>query len=128
MTEGAENGYEPKSRWWLNLPPLLFDTYQDLVRAYADTDTRAIYIITFTEMLSLALPRDIEDYPEYAAASESYPLSRDDPLKTIPFNHYGGWLRALRAIMRMTGIIGGEKTFSDESDEIALIFDDLEAL
>lgn len=76
MTDSADakEEYEPKSRFWLNLPPLLFDTYQDLVRAYADTDTRAIYIITFTEMLSLALPKEIEEYPEYSDSFKKYPL------------------------------------------------------
>lgn len=127
MNDGEED-YEPKSRWWLNLPPLLFDTYRDLVRAYADTDTRAIYIVTFSEMLALALPKEIEDYAEYSEAAEKYPLPTDDPLATIPFGHYGGWLRALRSIMRMTGIIGGEKRLGTEPDEFAMVFDDLEML
>lgn len=122
--------YEKQSRFWLNLPPLLFDTYQDLIRSYADMDTRAIYIVTFAELLSLALPQEIEEYGEYRAMHERHPLP-EDPLEKIPFERYTAWLKALRVIMRRAGIIGGEKvseSVSEDLDDTAMIFDDLQAV
>ncbi|MFA6668888.1 MAG: hypothetical protein WCS14_05260 [Candidatus Methanomethylophilaceae archaeon] len=122
--------YEKQSRFWLNLPPLLFDTYQDLVRSYADMDTRAIYIRTFTELLSLTLPMEIEEYDEYKDALEESPLP-DDPLMKISFDGYTHWLRTLRLIMRRAGIIGGERVAVatiDDLDDTAMIFDDLQVV
>lgn len=129
-SEDETKEYEKQSRFWLNLPPLLFDTYQDLVRSYADMDTRAIYIRTFTELLSLTLPREIEEYEEYTEALRECPLP-DDPLTKIPFTGYTHWLKTLRLIMRRAGIIGGERSAAaatEDMDDAAMLFDDLQVI
>lgn len=126
-SEEESKEYEKQSRFWLNLPPLLFDTYQDLVRSYADMDTRAIYIRTFTELLSLTLPKEIGDYEEYTRALGECPLP-DDPLAKIPFAGYTYWLKILRLIMRRAGIIGGERSSGEapDTDDSVMIFSDLQ--
>ena len=122
-----EPQYEKKSKFWLNLPPVMFDTYLDLIRAYADADTRAIYLITFAEMISTALPEDLEDYQEYQDLIKDTPLPAKDPLSKISFEDYGKWLSVFRKVMRKAAMIGGERISAAEGgNESALVFDDLE--
>lgn len=51
----------PQARVWVNLPPLIFDSLQDLIHCLGVGDCRAIYFIAFCCILSVALIKRIED-------------------------------------------------------------------
>jgi len=109
--------FEPKSKFWMNLPPVLMDTYLDLVRSRADMDTRASYLITFADTLSLTLPQSIEEYDEYKKIVAKYPLDKVDPMLKIPFGIYSSYLKIFESIMRKAGIIGGINTGKDDDKD-----------
>jgi len=116
--------YELKSKFWMNLPPVLMDTYLDLVRSLADMDTRASYLITFGDALSMVLPKALEDYPEYDAISNRWPLPYGNPLRKISHDHYRAWLKLYERIMRKAGIVGGVNTGTEEEEESMDFSDD----
>jgi len=111
-----EQTYELKSKFWMNLPPVLMDTYLDLVRSLADMDTRASYLITFGDALSMTLPKAVEEYPEYAALAKEWPLPYHDPLRKIDHRQYRAWQKLFEKIMRKAGIVGGINTGTDDEE------------
>jgi len=126
VTDLPEQRGEKKSRFWINAPPILFDTFIDLLRAQAEADTRAIYVITFVDALDLLLPQGIEEYEEYKKLIKERPLTEGDPLEKLPFELFRKWIEALKRIMRTAEIIGGEKIIkANEESEIAMLFDEL---
>lgn len=119
---------QKQSPFWLNVPPLLFDTYKVFLRTLADADTRTNYIITMCELLSTILPHPIDEYDEFKAVSAEHPLSLDDPLRKIPYASYYKWVKAVQAIMRKARITGGRLAMQQGAadDDSAMIFDDFE--
>jgi hypothetical protein len=109
--------FEPKSKFWMNLPPVLMDTYLDLVRSLADMDTRASYLMTFGDALSMVLPKALEDYQEYKGLAERWPLPYEDPLKKISHEHYRRYMKTYESIMRKAGIVGGINTGTGDEEE-----------
>jgi len=117
MSDDAAPGFELKSKFWMNIPPMLMDTYLDLVRSLADMDTRASYLITFGDALSMALPKAIEEYKEHSETAKKYPLPYGDPLRKIPHDRYRAWLKMYESIMRKAGIVGGVNTGADDEED-----------
>jgi len=115
--------FELKSKFWMNLPPVLMDTYLDLVRSLADMDTRASYLITFGDTLSMVLPKALEDYAEYRAAASAAPLPYGDPLRKISHEHYRMYQKLYEMIMRKAGIVGGINTGTGD-DNIPADYED----
>jgi len=118
LSDDPPETFELKSKFWMNLPPVLMDTYLDLVRSLADMDTRASYLITFGDTLSMALPQALEDYPEYREISRKWPLPYEDPLRKISHEHYRAYQKLYERIMRKAGIVGGINTGTDDDEEI----------
>ena len=111
-----------QARVWVNLPPLIFDSLQDLIRRLGVGDCRAIYLITFCRILSMALIKRIEDWTEYQEIQRLHPLP-DDPMEVMEFHAFAQWVSTFESIMRASGMIGnGRKRSGEEGLQLSLEF------
>lgn len=107
-----EPGFQAKV--WVNLPPMIGDSLQDLIRLFSVGDCRGIYLRTFCRIISMALVKPIEEWTEYKETQSLSPMP-DDPMDSMSYADFERWISTFERIMRASGMIGNGRKADTES-------------
>lgn len=109
----AEDSFQAKV--WVNLPPMIGDSLQDLIRLFSVGDCRGIYLRTFCRIVSMALVKPIDEWTEFRETQRISPIP-EDPMESMGYADFEQWIATFEKIMRASGMIGnGRKPDTDSA-------------